>query len=230
MWRKLFNAPWPDSHNVFPLPVQQRATRSIKRYWQSYGWELVLGEVILWVAAVYQGAHSATAYGLLAILIAVAYVSGFLSFPMLWLLLSSGLFLVQGMFINGLGPVTALSFIIPYTFAGMLFDGRKRVFVQTWCSLGFWIALIYDVVPILSQLEPPNYLLISYDILLAVFIFQTLRFLNHLTVEINSAYVAGEIRGQSQQFLARVSHELRTPLNSVLGFAKLLRRANLSET
>jgi signal transduction histidine kinase len=39
----------------------------------------------------------------------------------------------------------------------------------------------------------------------------------------------GSIRAQSQQFLARVSHELRTPLNSVLGFAKLLRRAEFSE-
>jgi signal transduction histidine kinase len=57
-----------------------------------------------------------------------------------------------------------------------------------------------------------------------------MRFLNHLTVEINSAQVASEIRGQSQQFLARVSHELRTPLNSILGFAKLLRRTEFSDT
>ena len=88
MWHKLFNAPWPDTHNVLPLPVQQQATRSIKRYWQSRGWELVLGEVVLWVAAVYQGAHSATAYGLLAILMGAAYLSGFLSFVTFWLVFS----------------------------------------------------------------------------------------------------------------------------------------------
>jgi signal transduction histidine kinase len=119
--------------------------------------------------------------------------------------------------------------IVPYTFAGMLLSGRRRVVVQTVCTLAFWTGLIYGLLPFLPQLKPPLYIAVSYDILLAVYAFQTLRFLSHLTVEINSAYVTGEIRGQSQQFLARVSHELRTPLNSILGFAKLLRRADLTE-
>lgn len=229
MWRKLFNAPWPDTHNVLPLPVQQQASHRIKSYWRSRGWELVVGEVVLWVAAVFQKAPGAPIYGFLAVMIGIAYLLGFLPYPLIWLLFSPALFLAQGMLIEGLGPVTALSFVIPYTFAGMLFDGRKRLVVQTWCSVGFWIALVYGILPILPQLNPPNYLLISYDILLAVYIFQTLRFLNHLTVEINSAFVTEEIRGQSQQFLARVSHELRTPLNSVLGFAKLLHHTDLSE-
>lgn len=229
MWQKLFNAPWPDAHNVLPLPVQQQAAEKIRGYWRSRGWQLVLGEVVLWVAAVYQKTPFASAYGLLALLIGLAYASGFLPSLTFWLLASSALFLIQGMVVEGLGAVTALTLIIPYTFAGMLLSGRKRVLVQTCCMLGFWAGLVYGAIPFLPQLTPPNYLVISYDILLAVFVFQTLRFLNHLTVEINSAYVTGEIRGQSQQFLARISHELRTPLNSVLGFAKLLRRSDLNE-
>lgn len=230
MWQKLFNAPWPDADNLLPPPVQQQAAAKIRGYWQSRAWQLVLGEAILWLAASYQQMPYSAVYGLLAILIGIAYALGFLTFPTMWLLGSSALFLIQGMMIEGLGPVTALTFIVPYTFAGMLLSGRRRVLVQMGCMAAFWVSLIYGVLPVLPQLSPPNYLLISYDILLAVFTFQTLRFLNHLTVEINSAYVAGEIRGQSQQFLARVSHELRTPLNSVLGFAKLLRRAELGDT
>jgi signal transduction histidine kinase len=230
MWRKLFNAPWPDETNVLPQPVQQQAADKIRAYWQSRGWQLVLGEVVLWAAAINQDLPGAWVYGVLAILMGIAYGLGFLPFSTAWLLFSSALFLAQGMAVQGLGPVTALTFIVPYTFAGMLLAGRKRVLVQTWCMIGFWTGLIYGVLPIFPQVKPPNHLLISYDILLAVYVFQSLRFLNHLTVEINSAYVAREIRGQSQQFLARVSHELRTPLNSVLGFAKLLRRADLSES
>lgn len=230
MWRKLFNAPWPDDENVLPLPVQQEAAAKIQGYWKARGWQLVLGEVILWVAADYQHMTPAWAFGLLAFVIGAAYLSGFFRVHTFWLIFSSAMFLFQGMIVQGLGPVTALTFIVPYTFAGMLLTGRKRVLVQSWCMLGFWVGLVYGILPILPQLQPPTYLLVSYDILLAVFVFQTFRFLNHLTVEINSAFVAKEIRGQSQQFLARVSHELRTPLSSVLGFAKLLRRAELTNT
>jgi signal transduction histidine kinase len=230
MWRKLFNAPWPDDDNLLPLAVQQQAAARIRAYWIGHGWQLVLGELILWVAAIYQGVPASWVYGVLALLIGGAYLIGFLPYPVIWLMFSSALLLAQGMAVQGLGPVTALTFIVPYTFAGMLLAGRGRVVVQIWCMLGFWAGLIYGVLPILPQLKSPNYLLISYDILLAVYIFQTLRFLNHLTVEINSVYVTGEIRGQSQQFLARVSHELRTPLNSVLGFAKLMWRGDLTET
>jgi len=229
MWQKLFDAPWPDAENLLPMPVQEQAAEKIRGYWRARGWQLVLGEAVIWIAATYQGVPSAKGYGLLALLIGVAYVLGFLRAPFTWLMGSSTLFLLQAIVVEGIGPVTALTFIMPYTFAGMLLSGRKRVVVQSWCMVGFWVSLIYGVLPGVPQLAPPNHLIISYDILLAVFTFQTLRFLNHLTVAINSAYVTEEIRGQSQHFLARVSHELRTPLNSVLGFAKLLGHRELGE-
>lgn len=229
MWRNAFNAPWPDNANLLPAPVQAQAAREIRYYWQAHGWQLVLGEVILWAAAAHHSAPLAAGYGALALLIGLAYASGFMLSSFSWILVSSTLFLIQGMVIRGLGPVTALTFIMPYTFAGILLSERQRMIAQAWCMVGFWVGLLYSGVPARFQLDPPTYLLVSYDILLAAFAFQTLRFLNHLTVKINSAFVTGEIRGQSQQFLARVSHELRTPLNSVLGFAKLLRRAELTE-
>jgi signal transduction histidine kinase len=231
MWHKLFNSLSPDSINLVPPPVQAEAYQKIRAYWKTHGWQLVLGEVILFVAANYRGVPHAWAYGVLAGIIVAAYLLGFVpNMPSLWLIGSSFLLLIHGMFVGGLSPVTSLTFLMPYTFAGMLLPDRKRVIVQTWCMGSFWVSLIYGVLPFLPQLSPPNYMLISYDILLAVFTFQTLRFLYHLTVEINSEYVANEIRGQSQQFLARVSHELRTPLNSVLGFAKLLRHGEFTES
>lgn len=231
MWQKLFNTPWPDSSNLVPLPVQQQAHERIIQQWQGQGWQLVVGEIILAVAAYAQKLDHVWVYAALAFMVALAYALGFMrGMITLWLLGSSVLFLVQGMLVDGLGAVTALTMLVPYTFAGMLLPDRKRVIVQAWCMLAFWASLIYGILAFLPQLSPPVYLVVSYDILLAVFTFQTLRFLYHLTVEINSEYVANEIRGQSQQFLARVSHELRTPLNSILGFAKLLRRAELTET
>lgn len=230
MWRKLFDAPWPDADNLLPLPVQQQAAEKIRAYWLARGWQLVVGGAIIWVGAWYQNVPWVSAYGLAAFFLGVAYGLGFLPYPALWLLGSSTMLLLNGLLVEGVGPVTALFFIVPYTFAGMLLPGRKRVLVQGWCMVAFWVSLIYGVLPGLPQLAPPGYLVASYDILLAVFTFQTLRFLNHLTIEINSGYVTGEIRGQSQHFLARVSHELRTPLNSVLGFAKLLKHRPMEET
>jgi signal transduction histidine kinase len=141
---------------------------------------------------------------------------------------SVGLLMLQGMLVSGLGAVTALSYLMPYTFAGMLLSGRRRFYMQAWCIAAFWVSLLYEVMWF-PRLDPPRPFVVSYDILLAAFTFQTLRFLNQLTVEINTTYVAETVRRQSHQFLARVSHELRTPLNSVLGFAKMLRRADLSE-
>jgi signal transduction histidine kinase len=229
MWQKLFDAPWPDTSNLLPLPVQEQAAEKIRGYWRARGWQLVLGEVVIWIAATYQNVPLAKGYGVLALLVGIAYALGFLHAPFTWLMGSSTLFLIQAIVVESIGPVTALTFIMPYTFAGMLLSGRWRVIVQSWCMVGFWVSLIYGVLPGAPQLAPPNHLIISYDILLAVFTFQTMRFLNHLTVAINSAYVTEEIRGQSQHFLARVSHELRTPLNSVLGFAKLLRHRELAE-
>jgi signal transduction histidine kinase len=229
MWRELFNAPWPDEENILPKPVQQQATARIYGYWRSRGWQLVAGEVVLWVAAYQWGVPHVAAYGLLAGIIALVYLLGMLPFTIFWLVASVALLMLQGMLVTGLGAVTALSYLMPYTLAGMLLSGRRRLLVQAWCVAAFWVSLLYEVTVTVPRLEPPRAFVVSYDILLAAFTFQTLRFLNQLTVEINTVYVAETVRQQSHQFLARVSHELRTPLNSVLGFAKMLRRAELPE-
>lgn len=230
MWRRLFDILLPDTENLLPAPVQEIARGRIHRYWMGYGWQLVLGEVILWAAAVFQELEPTWAYALLVVLVTVMYTLGFWRRrTMLWLAASVLLLLIHGMLVNSLGAVTALTFIVPYTIAGMLLNGRRRVVIQTGCLLAFWSSLTYGVLPIFPQLRPPNYIVISYDIILAVFTFQYLRFLSQLAVEINSAYITAEIRDQSQQFLARVSHELRTPLNSVLGFAKLVKHTPLTE-
>jgi len=232
MWRKLFNAPWPDDQNILPSPIQQQAIRAIRTYWRARGWQLVLGEVVLWIAASRWHESHIGAYGFLVGCVALAYIIGLMpaSMTALWLVGSVGLFMLQGMLVAGLGAVTALYFAVPYTFAGMLLSGRKRVTIQAWCIIAFWFSLIYEVWPVFPRLEPPRYLIVSFNILLAAFTFQTLRFLNRLAVDINTTYVAEEVRQQSQQFLMRVSHELRTPLNSVLGFARLLSRASLTDT
>ncbi len=232
MWQKLFSGPWPETENLLPPAVQAQAAQQIKRYWRANGWQLVLGAVVLWVAAIYQQVPFALLYSVLAALTGLVYVLGMLPrrYAGPWLLVELAVFLLHGMLINGLGAVMALTFLVPYTFAGMLLAGRGRVFIQVSCTIAFWISLIYDVVMPFPQLHPPRYILVGYDVLFAAFTFQTLRFLSRLAVEINTAYVADEIQQRSQHFLARVSHELRTPLNSVLGFAKLLRRAELNET
>jgi signal transduction histidine kinase len=231
MWREQLNTPWPDDDNILPPPVQAQATRRIYDYWRSRGWQLVIGEVVLWVAAYRWAVPNVQVYGVLTGLISAVYLLGLLppSFSLIWLIGSVGLLMLQGMLVNGLGAITALSYMMPYTFAGMLLSGRRRLIVQAWCVMAFWVSLVYEIAISFPHLDPPRYILVSYNILLAAFTFQTLRFLNHLTVEVNTAYVAEKVRYQSQQFLARVSHELRTPLNSVLGFAKLLRRTELPD-
>ncbi len=231
MWHKLFNGPWPDTNNLLPSPVQQQAAQRIRHYWQTRGWQLVFGEVILWVILSSQQIPHKTAYLVLAAPVVIIYIIGALrGLTALWLIGTPALFMLQGMLVKGLGAVTALSFMMPYTFAGMLLTGHKRVLVQAWCMVAFWISLLYEVLPPFPQLNPPNYIVVSYNILLAAFTFQTLRFLNQLAVELNSVYVTEEVRQQSQHFLARVSHELRTPLNSISGFAKLLRRGEFTDT
>lgn len=256
MWQKLFSAPWPDADNLLPASVQQQAEQQIRSYWIRWGWQFVLGEVVLWAIITYQEIAHAWVYGALAVLIGLGYLLGIPSsfasimrlftrgeahavpaeqladrpLTIMWLVGNLGLLLAQGMLISGLGAVTALSFLMQYNFAGMLLSGKDRVFVQVCCVVAFWVSLIYEAYPRFPQLVPPRYIVVSYNILLAVYIFQTLRFLNHLAIEINTAHVADQVQQRSQHFLARVSHELRTPLNSVLGFAKLLRRADLPDT
>lgn len=231
MWQQLFSGPWPDADNLLPPPAQAQAAHEIRDHWRwRLGWQLVAGEVILVVAVHTYTMPGEIIYGLLALGIGLAYLLGwFARLALPWLISLVILLMVQGMVINGFGAVTALAYMTPYTFSGLLLAGRQRVFVQSVCMVAFWISLIYEVLPVFNQLEPPNYILVSYNILLAAFTFQSLRFLYQLAVQLNRRYTTDRMREQSQQFLARVSHELRTPLNSVLGFAKLLHRTDLTE-
>lgn len=229
MWRELLTGLLPDSNNLLSPPVQAAAKGQIRHYWRTRGWQLVLGEVVLWAAAVYQNLPFAWAYGVLAASVGFIYVLGWSGATNLfWLASMVAVLGLQGLVIDGLGAVTALSSLIPYTISGMLFSGGQRAFLQSICIAAFWINLISEVITVAPRLHPSQSILVSYDILLAAFTFQTLRFLSHLSVEISTAFVAEEVRQQSQHFLARVSHELRTPLNSVLGFAKLLRRSPMT--
>ncbi|MEM6528221.1 MAG: HAMP domain-containing sensor histidine kinase [Chloroflexota bacterium] len=228
MLRNLFNAPLPDSDSTLPEEVQQNAAQQIRRYWVTRNWQLVLGETVLWVATLFQEETTfPELYMVTAALIGMAYLLAFQPNNLLWLLGTLVLFGLQGALVGGLGAVTALTYMIPYTIAGMIMSGRKRLLLQTTCVFAFWSSLIYEILPVLPQIQPTPYVLVSYNILLATYTFQTLRYLNQLAVNINSDYVAEKVRVQSQQFLARVSHELRTPLNSMLGFSKLLRRTEL---
>lgn len=229
LWRKLFNTPLLEEGGPPSSSVQREAKRRIRTYWRLRGWLLLLGEIILAAAALRWEVDHSGSYVIMAILIAYVYIMGITPYPtILWLIDLVMLFMVHGMLINGLGAVTALSSMIPYTFSGMLYSGRKRVAIQAWCVIAFWFSLMYEAFSFYQHLDPPRFMLVSYNVLWAAFTFQTLRFLNQLAVEINTVYVAEEVRQQSQQFLARVSHELRTPLNSVLGFTKMLRRADLT--
>lgn len=231
MWKLLFDAPWPDQYDL-PEAVRQQALLRIRRYWRWLIAPLILAELLLWAVARPQGVPSANAYAVPPLLLSLAFALG--QIPRLetfWLIAMVGLFVLHGMLIKGLGGVTGISFILPYTFASLIMAGRRRVFVQAVCVVAFWYSLIYEIVAQTPGLSPPRYFLVSYNILMATLIFQGLRFLSRLGIELNSAYVAEEVTQRSQQFLARVSHELRTPLNSVLGFAKMLRRGqNLTET
>lgn len=231
MWRELLHGPWPDEGDL-PNLVQQQARGRIRRYWRGRIWiQIILGEAILWLAAEIQHVDHAHTYALPLMLVTAGYVLGVIPhIDLIWLIGLVVLFAIQGMLIKGLGGVTAVSFMLPYTFGTMMLAGRRRVLVQAVCVVGFWFSLLYELAPMARQLEPPRYLVASYGILMAAATFQGLRFLNRLAIELNTVHVAQEVTQRSQQFLARVSHELRTPLNSVLGFAKMLRRSDLPPT
>jgi len=228
MWRELLNGPWPDRGDL-PQLVRRQAADEIRRYWRGRIWiQIILGEAFLWMVMEWQSVPFARVYVIPLLLVTLVYLLGLLSqIEMLWLIGMVILFAMQGMLIRGLGGVTAVSFMLPYTFGTMMLSGRRRVLVQACCVVGFWFSLLYDLSPLTRQLEPPRYIHASYTILMAAATFQGLRFLNRLAIDLNTAHVAQEVTERSQQFLARVSHELRTPLNSVLGFAKLLRRTEL---
>ena len=231
MWKALFDAPWPDQYDL-PEAVRQQALLRIRRYWRWLIAPLILAEVLLWAVARPQGVPSAGAYVVPPLLLSLAFILGQIPrMETFWLISMVVLFVLHGILIKGLGGVTAVAFVLPYTFASLIMAGRRRVVVQAVCVVAFWFSLIYEVTAQTPGLSPPRYFLVSYNILMATLIFQGLRFLSRLGIELNSAYVAEEVTQRSQQFLARVSHELRTPLNSVLGFAKMLRRGkNLNET
>lgn len=224
MWKQLFDAPWPDQHDL-PEIVRQQAEQRIRAYWTWLVAPLIIAEVLLWATANLRAIPFATAYAVPPLLISMALVLGWLPRPRALLLMGMvGLFALHGILIKGLGGVTAISFVLPYTLASLTLAGRQRVIVQLCCVVFFWFNLFYEVVGQVPGLRPPSYILVSYNILLATMIFQGLRFLSRLAIELNTNYAADEVTRRSQQFLARVSHELRTPLNSVLGFAKMLRR------
>lgn len=229
MWRRLLNIPLPDQTET-PERVQRQASTRIRRYWTVQIGLMLLGTLVLWASAEAQQVAFADIYLIPVLINAYLLVAGMLAhITDFWLLSMVGGFAFQGMLVDGLGGVTSISFMLPYTFAAMILPGRRRTFIQVTCVLAFWVNLMYEILPAVPQLQPRRLILVSYNILIATLTFQTLRFLNRLAVELNTAYVAQEVTQRSQQFLARVSHELRTPLNSVLGFAKMLRRADLVE-
>lgn len=229
MWRRLLNIPLPDQTET-PERVQRQASTRIRRYWTVQISLMLLGTLVLWASAEAQQVAFADIYLIPVLINAYLLIAGILPhITDFWLLSMVGGFAFQGMLVDGLGGVTSISFMLPYTFAAMILPGRRRTFIQVTCVLAFWVNLMYEILPAVPQLQPRRLILVSYNILIATLTFQTLRFLNRLAVELNTAYVAQEVTQRSQQFLARVSHELRTPLNSVLGFAKMLRRADLVE-
>jgi signal transduction histidine kinase len=229
MLRKQLNAPWPDPADL-PEEVRQKATQRITAYWRGRMWALVLGTAVVFVVGQFTDRQHIRLYSIPVALMTAAYVLGW--FPRIrlyWLLSLVMLFAMQGMLIKGLGGVTSVSFMMPYTLASMMYARRKRIFIQACCVVGFWFSLLYDFAPRYGQLDPPRYFWVSYNILIATATFQGLRFLNQLAIELNTTFVDQAVTQRSQQFLARVSHELRTPLNSILGFAKLLSPADLPE-
>lgn len=232
--QKLFSAVWPDDDNLLPSPAQRQASQRIRFYWLTRGGELLFGAGFLWVVVLMRDADPAKPtlpFAIFMAFVALIFVLTLLSGrTLVWVMMNLVLFFVQGMLIRGISTVTALSYLLPYTFAAMLLSGRHRLFIQTSCIAAFWVSLIYEAAPVLRQVELPSYVVLGYNILLAAFTFQTLRYLNRLAVELNTIYVADEVQQRSHQFLARISHELRTPLNSVLGFAKMMRRTPLNDT
>jgi signal transduction histidine kinase len=230
-WR-LFNAPWPDSTDLH-AQVREQATRTIHRYWREQFWPFVVGELLIWMIGTARERDFSILYLLPFFIMLLAYLLGFVRrLEFVWLVGLVGLLLLHGMLINGLAPLTAIAMLMPYSFAALTLPGWKRLFVQFGSVAGFWFILLYPLL-YAPQLYPKQYLAACYEILVAAFTFQGLRYTSRLGVELNSEYVAQkvtqEVTGRSQQFLARVSHELRTPLNSILGFAKLLRRTTLPE-
>src|SRR5436309_1033605 len=127
MWQRLFNGPWPDQGDL-PESVRREATQQIFDYWRWRMWTLVLGEIILFIAGLTKDPTHSRVYALPVVFISTAYLIGCMPrVRFAWLVVLVPCFVMQGMLIKGLGGVTALSLILPYTFASMMFAGRRRV-------------------------------------------------------------------------------------------------------
>src|SRR5262245_52481717 len=190
MWRKRFSGPWPDQTDSLPALVRQQAAQRIHQYWRSQMWWVVLGEIVVVLAAQTQDAQHLRIYVIPVVLLSFVYVLGLFSrIDLIWLVSMVIVFALQGLLIRGLGGVTAMSMLLPYTFGAMIFQGRRRIFIQACCVVGFWLNLSYEVVPT-SQLQPPRTLLSSYNILMAALTFQALRYTNRLAIDLNTAHVA----------------------------------------
>ncbi len=194
MWRELLNGPWPDAGDL-PKLVQQQATGRIRRYWRRQIWlQIILGEAFLWLIAEWWHIDHAHTYALPLILVSIGYILGLIpNLDLIWMIGLVILFAVQGMLIKGMGAVTAVSMILPYTFSTMMLSGRRRVLVQAICVVGFWFSLLYELAPLARRLDPPEYFVASYGILMAAATFQGLRFLNRLAIELNTVHVAQEV-------------------------------------
>lgn len=232
MLQRLFSALFPERERLLPRPTLPTAEEGVRRYWFTRGWEFVLGEVILWSVMTVRETSYFINYLPYGLVLGGLYVLSLLllarHYDMLWLMTLVAFLLLQGVIVNRLGAVTALSLMMPYTLAALVLEGRERFVVQSACIIVFWLSLIQEIGAFFQQIDHPNYIIVSFNILLAAYTFQTMRYLGRLAVEVNTAYIANEVQQRSQLFLARVSHELRTPLNSVLGFAKLMRHSELT--
>jgi signal transduction histidine kinase len=222
MWRQLLNGPSPDKDDL-PPSLKQVAVVRLRAYWAVQMALLVAGQLLLWISALTLGTNgNSSPHAFLLPIIGNAislYIGWRRTAHFLWLVSIVLALSIQGMLIDGLGGLTSLTFIVPYSFAGLVLPRRQRVIIQMLCVGAFWYNIIYEILPIFPQIYMRRLFYVSYNILVATLNFQTLRFINRLTIELNAIY--------SRQFLARVSHELRTPLNSVLGFAKLAQRGAL---
>src|SRR5256885_1420959 len=133
MLRKQLNAPWPDPADL-PDEVRQKATQRITAYWRGKMWALVLGVAVVFIVGTFTDRQHIRLYSIPVALMTAAYILGW--FPRIrlyWLLSLVMLFAIQGMLIKGLGGVTSVSFMMPYTLSSMMYARRKRIFIQACC-------------------------------------------------------------------------------------------------
>src|SRR5260221_14675199 len=141
MWQRFFDGSWPDQGDL-PQSVRREATQHIFDYWRLRMWTLVLGEIILWIPGQSKDPTHSRVYALPVVLISLAYLIGCIPrVQFFWLMIVVPCFVIQGMLIKGLGGVTALSLILPYTFASMMFARRRRILILPCWVVAFWFSL-----------------------------------------------------------------------------------------